>query len=383
MGVGSLSLIVKATRLCNLRCTYCHDWRTGPDQTMTFSVMARMIAAALRDLEHGAVEFIWHGGETTVLPISFYQKALLVQSRFRRPGQLIRNQIQTNGTRLSLEWVRFFRANEFGVGISLDGPPQIHDRHRLYASGRGSFQDVARGIRLLREANVRFGVLMVIDEEALAMGPDRIFDFFLEHGVRDYGFNAALPTNQPDAKPGTPTTHYTTAAQMNDFLARLYDRWCEHGDAGIKIREFEALRGRIASRDPEVCTLAGGCLGVYFLVEPNGDVAHCDLFLGDDRYTFGNICRQDFGEFRRSANMLALEEENRQSLDAMRGCPEFVVCNGWCPHQRYLSVRHNLHHRQDCCGLRRLIEHIRARMIEEPCEAVPIQVRPLLGQSIA
>src|SRR5262245_24331312 len=99
--MGFVSLIVKGTRLCNLRCTYCHDWRSGQDQTMTFPVMARTIAAALRDPEYDAVEFIWHGGETTVLPIAFYEKALLIQSRFRRPGQLIRNLIQTNGTRLT------------------------------------------------------------------------------------------------------------------------------------------------------------------------------------------------------------------------------------------------------------------------------------------
>ena len=93
--MGHLSLIVKATRLCNLRCTYCHDWRDGPDQTMSFFVMARMIASALKDQFHDTVEFIWHGGEPTVLPISFYEKALLVQSRFRRPGQMVMNLIQT------------------------------------------------------------------------------------------------------------------------------------------------------------------------------------------------------------------------------------------------------------------------------------------------
>src|SRR5262249_35475040 len=157
-----------------------------PDQTMSFAVMARMVAAALRDPEHDSVEFIWHGGETTVLPIAFYEKAMLVQSRFRRPGQLVSNTLQTNGTRLTPEGARLLKANEFGVGVSLDGPPEVHDRSRRYASGRPSFDRVAAGIRLLRDHGVEFGVIMVIDEEALALGPDRVFDFFLEHEVYDY-----------------------------------------------------------------------------------------------------------------------------------------------------------------------------------------------------
>src|SRR5271154_1121486 len=106
----SVSLIVKATRLCNLRCTYCHDWAVGPDQTMAFDVLAHMTAAALQDPEHGTVDFIWHGGETTLLPISFYQRAMALQARFRRRGQTVHNIIQTNCTRLTPEWARFLRS---------------------------------------------------------------------------------------------------------------------------------------------------------------------------------------------------------------------------------------------------------------------------------
>jgi serine-type anaerobic sulfatase-maturating enzyme len=333
---------------------------------MSFEVMSRMIAAALRDPQHNAVDFIWHGGETTVLPQRFYEKALVVQSKFRRPGQVVRNLIQTNGTRLTPDWVRFFRANQFSVGISLDGPPEVHDQYRRYASGRPSFPDVARGIDLLREHDVPVSVLMVIDEGALELGPDRVFDFFVEYGITMFGLLAAKPTNQPDAQPGTPTDHYTDPSTMMAFLARIYDRWLEHGDPNIKVRELEGLRARIRGEQNGFCTLAGGCLGKYFLIEPNGDVAHCDLFLGDQRYTLGSVVTHDFSDFRSSEAILALQAENERKLDAMRPCPEFNVCNGWCPHERYTSIRHNLSHRDDCCGLRPLIEHIRARISEEP-----------------
>lgn len=358
---GRLGLIVKATRLCNLRCAYCHDWRTGRGQTMSFEVMARMVASALRESGCDAVDFIWHGGETTLLPRSFYEKALYVQSQFQRPAQRVQNSIQTNGTLLTPEWIRFLRENRIAVSVSLDGPPDLHDRYRRWASGRGSFADSLAGLRRLQEAEVPFGVLMVVDEGALALGPDAIFDFFVETGIRDFGLLAAAPVNRPDATPGTPTDHYVDPGRITAFLARVYDRWCAHGDSRIRIRELVGLHRRLAGVHPEVCTLAGGCFGRYFAVEPNGDVSHCDLYVGDPRYTLGNLREHGFADLQRHPALLALRQENERALDRMRACPEFTVCQGWCPHERYLAERHWRDHDPGCCGLRDLIAHMRAR----------------------
>jgi uncharacterized protein len=367
--MGWISLIVKGTRLCNLRCAYCHDWRAQRDQVMPFAVVARLIATTLNDPANDGVDFIWHGGETTTLPISFYEKVLLLQSRFRRPGQVIQNSIQTNGTRLTPEWLRFLKSNQFHVGLSLDGPPELHDRYRRFASGRGSSADVARGIRGLREYGVPFSVLMVIDEGALELGAERIFDYFVEQDIQHYGLISAKPSNDPDAPPNTPADHYSNPVKMTSFLIDMYETWRAHGDARIRIRELQALRRRVAGEPPETCTLAGECLGQYFLIEPNGSVAHCDLFLGDPRYTLGNILTDDFAAIRNSPNLLQLQAENRLAVDRMRGCQNFGVCNGWCPHERYNSLRHNPHYRAECCGLNELIDYLRAA--ETDLAAVP------------
>jgi uncharacterized protein len=357
-----LGLIVKATRRCNLRCAYCHDWKSGRDQTMTFDVLASMTAKALADPTHDAVEFIWHGGEPTALPRSFYERALYVQARFRRPGQTVRNSVQTNGTLLDGDWVRFLRDHEFEVSVSLDGPPEVHDRYRRYASGRPSFVDVRRGLDLLRAHDLRTSVLMVIDQGALALGVDAIFDFFVEQGITDYGLLAAKPVNHPDAEPGTPVPHYVTPAEMNGFLCAYFDRWLAHGDPGIRVREFDGLLHRLAHRRATTCTLAGGCLGRYYLVEPGGDVAHCDLFLGDPAYTVGSVLTDTFASFRSGSTLQLLRQANDQALSALRGCPEFGVCNGWCPHERYVAYRHDPGFSASCCGLSGLISHIRDRV---------------------
>jgi uncharacterized protein len=326
---------------------------------MEFPVMARLVAAALRDPEHDAVSFLWHGGEPLVLGRAWYEKALYVQARLRRHGQRVVNAIQTNGTLVDADWAWFFREHHLRVSVSLDGPPDVHDRHRVYASGRPSFRDVVRGMDVLRAHRVPFGVLMVVDEAALALGADRVFDLFLELEVRSFGLLAATPTNQPDAVPGTPTAPYVDPARMTGFLIRMYDRWREHGDPGIRIRELDAIRQRVTGQAAGLCTLAGGCLGRFYAIEPNGDVAHCDEFVGDPRYTVGNVLRTSFAELRESAAMRALRRENDAALEAMQACPDFGVCNGACPHERYLRVRHDGAYQPGCCGWRALIEHVR------------------------
>jgi uncharacterized protein len=330
---------------------------------MSFSVMARMIASALSDEEHDAIDFVWHGGEPTLLPFSFYEKAILVQSRFRRSGQVVMNTIQTNGTRLTEPWARFLRDNQFSVGVSLDGPPEIHNKYRIYESGRPSFQDISSTLDRLRQYGIPSSILMVIDEYALEVGAKRIFDFFVKMKIKNYGFMAATPMNSPKASTSSFASHYVDPNRMTNFLIRLYDCWKEHGDSSIRIRELENILQCIQRNRSHSCTLEGNCFGHYYVVEPNGVVAHCELFQGDTRYTLGNILESNFEAFRNSRELCALIEENQIEVSNMQQhCPEFSVCRGWCPHERYLSVRHNPNHTNKCCGLFDLIRHIRDNM---------------------
>jgi uncharacterized protein len=361
---SSAAFITKVTRLCNLRCSYCHDWRAEGNQTMSFATLARLVAEALR--QYHAVSFIWHGGETTVMPLSFYRKAMAIQARFRKPGQPISNQLQTNGTLLDDSWACFLRDNQFNVGVSIDGPAEIHDRYRLRVGGQPSFRLVMRGIDLLRAHGVKFGIIMVLDEGALELGPQRMFDFVLELGVDSISMLPARPTNAPDAPPGTPTTHYVDAAQATRFFRGLYDRWLEHGDPRIKIRELDNIRERLQQRGAAACTMAGGCLGQYFLVEPNGEIAHCDLFVGDGRYTYGNIMDSSLADMLGGEPLRRLQEDNERSVARMRAaCAEFALCNGGCPHDRYTHLHHDPLFSTGCCGQAELIAHIRSRQADE------------------
>ena len=354
-----VGLIVKATRLCNLRCTYCHEWRAGPGNTMSFEVLANMTAKVLSDPEHDSVNFIWHGGEPTMLSMDFYRRALAIQARFERPGQRVHNTLQTNGTRINDDWARFFSRYGFRVGVSLDGAPEVHDSQRLFANGKPTFDEVIAGHRILVEHGIADGILMVVDEPTLALGATHLAQVIDGLGVTHIGLLAARPENQPDAEPGTPATPtYVTPGRMAHFTGDLDDELRRMGSQ-VAIRDVEAVRTLLADDNPRLCLFQGDCFGRFYLIEPNGDVAHCDLFDPDPDYDFGNVLTHTFADIRASEKMQRLQREREASLEAMRSCPEFGVCNGWCPHEEYTARRHDPEYDPGCCGLRSLIERLR------------------------
>jgi uncharacterized protein len=308
---------------------------------------------------------MWHGGETLVLPISFYRKLLFLQSQFRRPHQIIQNSIQTNATLITPEWAEFLKANGFNVGVSLDGPREIHDAARVDARGRPTFDRVVAGIELLREAGVPFSVLMVVDDQTIQLGARVLYTFLSELGLDSVGLIAAKPVNIQNARPGESIKHYVEPMRFNRFLADMYDLCYADAFAHVRIRELEGIRNKILANDPGFCTLAGNCLGQYYSVEPNGDIAHCDLYVGDERYTLGNIVDADFEQIATSPKMNALKQNRASELAVMRDCSGFHICNGWCPHEKYLASRYDSSNDDACCGLLPLIKHVESHLLEE------------------
>jgi uncharacterized protein len=335
---------------------------------MSFETVARVTAGVLQHPGADSILFTWHGGEPMLLPLNFYRRALAAQSRLKRDDQRTGNAIQTNGTLLTDEWCQFLVDSRFYVGVSIDGPGSLQDVQRPFISGRGSNEAVHRGMRKLKDWGIDHGVLMVIDRAAIELGPRAMFDFILSLGVKKVGFNAARPTNDPTffgrpkaLRQSTPA-HYTTERENTAFMVGLFEECEKHKDAGIQIRELEALRRRINGERAPLCTLAGKCIGKHFVIEPNGDFAHCDLFLGDPAYTFGNIYESDLSTMLRSDALVQLLRVEDRSQQSMSSCPHYGICNGGCPHDRYVAMRYDSKYDEGCCGQRELIEALSERM---------------------
>jgi uncharacterized protein len=360
---STLNLIVKTTRKCNLRCSYCHDWRSR-SEPFPFEVLAHLTAKALRNPSRRLVNFIWHGGEPLLLGREFFQRALSLQEKFLQPRQYVINSIQTNGTLMTEEWCEFLKRNRFTVGLSIDGPERIHNLNRSYASGRGSYDDVVRGIGLLKRRELNFGVLLVLNQNTSCLTARDIFDFVLNDlGVKTFSFLPAVPDNIPGELSGErATTDFFDMSQYNDFMIEIFDYWFALDDPDVRIRELDGILRAIMGGNPQCCTLAGNCIGENYHIEPNGNIFHCDKYVGDPAYHLGNVLTDDFEGILQTDKFRNLISEESRSQSLMSCCPHHAVCNGGCPHDRYIARKYDSAFDGRCCGQYALIEHIKAKV---------------------
>ena len=362
-----LSLVIKVTRSCNLRCVYCSEWRSQ-SPVMTLETAEALVARALED-SPPIVQFGWHGGEPTLVPISFYAQVVELQKRFQKEDQLVRNALQTNGTLLTADWIAFIRQNGFSLGISLDGPPELHDTVRMTAGNRPTFSAIRRNLDQLEEAHVPYSISMVLSHQMIRLGPDALWEFVASQGFGEVDIIPVLPPNRNSGRTVQP--QFITRDMWIGFMKRLFDLWWE-ARSEMRIRILDSILRRVAGGRAGVCVIAGGCTGAAFGLEPDGRIFHCGLFQEEERFYFGNINETTFPSIRESTPFRELLELDADRISVMQQCPHYDLCSGGCPHDYYLFGRYGTGKADiSCCGYGELISHIRARSIAEfsPVEA--------------
>lgn len=293
---------------------------------------------------HGSdaiVEFAWHGGEPTLCGIDFFEKAILYQTKYGA-GRKICNTLQTNGTTLTDRWCDFFVRNHFLIGVSIDGPKELHDYFRKDASGGGSFDRVMNGIKLLKKHGVEFNTLTTVNS-ANSQKAEAVYDFLCS--ISDH--MQFLPVveccaidNMLSIPPGvhsnvggrklSSSSVFTTA--YGNFLCAIFDRW-KSRDVGAKfIQIFESTIGNILGRHAGLCVHESVC-GHCGVVEHDGRVYSCDRYVYD-QYCLGDITSKHLGQ---------LMDKNRDfgmhKLDALPSaclhCEVVQLCWGGCPKDRH------------------------------------------------
>lgn len=350
----ALVLIMKGTRYCNLRCSYCGTWRDGPNQRMSFAVLARTLHGAMTAPGVRAVEFFWHGGEPTLLPISFYHKALWLQQQFRRPGQTVSNTLQTNGTRLTPEWLDLLKRYRFRVEVSMDGPPEIHDRWRVDTAGRPTSQRVREGIDKLRAHGLEPAAVMVVGDDVMALGAERMLRYFLEIGVSEVGLQNLVPEGEDRGT--SPEQRYIEYARFVTFLRELFHLWWPDHVERIAFREISDLLRRLRRQPAGLCLYNENCMGNILTVEPTGDVTACDKYQSDPAYRFGNVLEADFADFPGSPKFVRAHAEVAALVERGAGnCPWSSVCHTGCPFNWYVRSQLGTSDGRSCCGLAPLL----------------------------
>jgi anaerobic sulfatase-maturating enzyme len=339
--------------LCNLKCAYCY-YTEKPGllaqklQRMSDDVLESYIRQNLEiNGRDAVVEFAWHGGEPLLAGIAFFRKAMELEGRYGG-GRKIVNTLQTNGTLLDEDWCEFFARNGFLLGVSIDGPKELHDAYRTGPEG-GSFERTMAGVRLLRKRGVEFNVLATVNA-ANEGHPRQVYDFLRQ--FTDYmqflpvvegeaaffeledGQNFATP---PGIK-SIPLKHSMAPFSVSPegygaFLSGVFDRWKER-DFGKKfVQIFEVTAGNMLGKPGNLCVHNPLC-GHGASVEANGDVYSCDHY-AFPKYRLGNILETplaDIMEKNRPFGMHKIHGLPDECFD----CPYIRLCFGGCPKDRML-----------------------------------------------
>src|ERR1035437_2692654 len=302
------AFILKCTRRCNLRCTYCRDRRGVEYPQFEVSLVAALLEAVAGDPDINSACLIWHGGEPLLLGLPFFRKAKYLEDHLLAGRKSIQNILQTNACLLTDEWADHFVEYGFQLGISLDGPPELQDFYRPMASGQGSFRRCMEGVRILQEHGVRFGVLTVVSEDLLELGPENLMAFFEGISILQY---ALLPMRKRWERSAQAIVYNR---RCGEYLSGIADLWLRRDDPHLRIRELDSKLDRFFGLPHRVCKDAGQCVGKYFGVEPDGSVWHCDKFFDDPRFYLGNILDTPISDLRGSRQMqdlLAIETSFR------------------------------------------------------------------------
>lgn len=317
---------------CNLACEYCYYSRVkGRPQSVrkpTHEVLRKLLADYLQTC--GPVASIaWQGGEPLLAGLPFFQQVVAWEAAYAAPGTIISNALQTNGTLLTPEWARFLAQYRFLVGVSIDGPREIHDLHRVAADGHGSFDRVMRGIDHLRRARTEFNVLTVVGSHNVHRAAE-LFGFYESEDFRWVQFIPQMAfMSQSTTAPGT---YAITPADYAQFLCTSFDRWYNNGAPRISIRDFDNILLTYAHRPSEMCTMRKECPR-NLVLESSGDIFPCDFFL-DAPWKLGNVLEDPLVGAFRSPVYHRFQEMKPQLPQACRRCRWIAQCRGGCPRTR-------------------------------------------------
>jgi len=325
---------------CNLDCRYCYYLKTEglypgvKSFRMSERTLETYIAQHIAAFPGPVINFSWHGGEPTLLGLDYFRKITALQRKHLPHGRRITNGLQTNGTLLDDDWCRFFAAEGFSVGISLDGPAELHDLYRVTKSGNPTHARAMRGYDLLRKHRIPHDILCVVNSRNVRY-PAEVYRFFKEIGGRFLGF---LPLSEPHIESGGGFSDRTVPAEaFGSFLCTIFDEWvrCDIGKIQIQMIE-EALRAAFGE-EHSLCVFRKTC-GDIPVIEYNGDFFSCDHFALPE-YRIGNIHDASFAEFLESPAQKAFGQAKSERLPAFcRDCDVLDMCNGGCPKDRVLST---------------------------------------------
>ncbi len=326
--------------ICNLDCDYCyylkkeHLYPKGESFRMPDDILEVYIAQHIDASPDPVITFSWHGGEPTVLGLDYFRKIVALQRKHQPPDRRIANGIQTNGTLLDEDWCRFLAAEGFGVGLSLDGPQEMHDRFRVTKGRNLTHKQAMRGYKLLRQHRVSCDILCVLHAQNVQY-PSQVYRFFKQIKAQYVTF-LPLVEPQPDAKGGVSDRTVPPEA-LGAFLCTIFDEWIRQDIGRVSVQIFEEVARTAFGQEHALCIFRKTC-GDVPVIEHNGDFFSCDHFVNAE-HRLGNIQEIPLVELLESPAQRAFGQAKSDTLPGYcRACEVRAMCNGGCPKDRFLKT---------------------------------------------
>jgi uncharacterized protein len=349
---------------CNLGCRYCY-YLEKEHSLYPGGGVPRMEAALLETFirDHIAAQpadapeitFIWAGGEPTLLSLDAFRRIVSWQKHYGA-GRRIQNSLQTNGTLLDDGWGEFLRAENFLVGISLDGPRALHDTYRVDTGGLPTWDKVMAGLRVLRRHRVEFHTLTVVHRRN-CRHPREVYDFLVEAGARHLQFiplvelrasPAEMARGLDHAAPGDPhrapvaavESEFAASAQSlppgrhGRFLRTVFDHWVRRDIGRVFVSQFESALNAWAGGEPTACAHTRAC-GRAFALEHDGELYPCCHYVYSG-FSLGNIGRSPLARLANSPFAARFGSAKENLPSRCLACPVRFACNGDCPKHRFV-----------------------------------------------
>ena len=349
---------------CNLDCTYCYYLskeqllKAPPTSRMDDATLERFVQQYIEGVTADSVVFSWQGGEPTLMGLDFFHKVVAFQKKYAKPGQAIENDLQTNGTLITEEWCEFLKANRFLVGLSIDGPRDIHDRIRVTKGQNPTFDKVMNAVKLLKRAQVPFNTLTCV-HRFNAKRPVDIYRFLRKEVGSTYiqfipivehkTFEQTAPQKwddstfprlgDPEARPNHPDSIVTEWSVDPDdygyFLSRVFDEWFKKDVGKVLVNHFETLVAQHLGLQAQICIYSDIC-GKGVVVEHDGSVYSCDHYVYPE-YRLSNIKVAKLENMVFSRQQVQFGYAKKESLPQYcLNCSYLTDCWGECPKNRLI-----------------------------------------------
>jgi uncharacterized protein len=401
IGTGYHMLAKPIGPICNLNCEYCFYtekealFQPKNNFRMSDKVLESYIQKYITSQDIPEIQFVWHGGEPTLLGLDYFHRVVELQQKYAGNKTIV-NSLQTNGTLLDDAWCIFLKEHNFLVGISMDGPQEIHDRYRVDRGGRPTFHRVMNGLKLLQKYEVSYNILLCVTRES-ARRPKKVYEFIKEYGIQfvqfipiveripdelaiSLGLRHATPPSlklveqEPAVSPWT-----VESEQYGDFLIEIFEEWVRNDIGSINIMNFEWALESWLGLPSSICVFSKQC-GKAVTVEHNGDVYSCDHYVYPE-YQIGNIMTDSPEDMIQSERQVEFGRSKETSLPQVcQNCEVRFACHGECPKHRFLKAPNGepgLNYL--CAGYKKYFHHIHrymkvmVQLIENGLPAAKIQ----------